>query len=199
MARNAGTKTHPDKLRKANKVQKMAATMPTPNPIHGRIKHSPAPEKRPHKIIVNASTPSRGLRNHSWFQRFRNSVANISTPPTDSKTASPPPLRQAAATSARICRVAMDEMPASRVFMGRIVVPADRLDDAVAQLAEDVAEKSPVALRLGKESFYRAQDMSFDQALAYLNAMLTADLESEDVVEGVSAFLEKRPPEWKGR
>jgi len=41
--------------------------------------------------------------------------------------------------------------------------------------------------------------MSFDQALAYLNAMLTVDLESEDVVEGVSAFLEKRPPEWKGR
>ena len=79
------------------------------------------------------------------------------------------------------------------------VVRADRLDDAVARLADDLAGKSPVALRLGKESFYRAQDMSLEQALAYLNAMLTVDLESEDVVEGVSAFLERRPPEWKGR
>jgi len=79
------------------------------------------------------------------------------------------------------------------------VVPADRLDDAVAQLAEDVAEKSPVALRLGKESFYRAQDMSFDQALAYLNAMVLADVENDEVVEGVSVLLENRLPEWKAR
>jgi enoyl-CoA hydratase/carnithine racemase len=52
---------------------------------------------------------------------------------------------------------------------------------------------------LGKESFYRAQDMGFEESLAYLNAMLSVDLQSEDVVEGVSAFLQKREPEWKGR
>jgi enoyl-CoA hydratase/carnithine racemase len=41
--------------------------------------------------------------------------------------------------------------------------------------------------------------MSFDDALAYLSAMLTVELQSEDVVEGVAAFVEKREPNWKGR
>ena len=63
----------------------------------------------------------------------------------------------------------------------------------------ELGSKSPLILRLGKESFGRVDDMGFDAALAYLNAMLTVDLESEDVVEGVSAFMEKRDPLWKGR
>jgi enoyl-CoA hydratase len=79
------------------------------------------------------------------------------------------------------------------------VVPASELDVAVDALADELASKSPLVVRLGKESFRRAQDMSFDDALSYLNAMLTVGLESEDVVEGVSAFVEKREPNWKGR
>jgi enoyl-CoA hydratase/carnithine racemase len=79
------------------------------------------------------------------------------------------------------------------------VVPAEHLDHAVQELADELASKSPLVLRLGKESFRRAQDMAFDEALAYLGAMLTVELESEDVAEGVSAFVEKRPPNWKGR
>jgi enoyl-CoA hydratase/carnithine racemase len=88
---------------------------------------------------------------------------------------------------------------AERWGMVNRLVPRIRLDEAVEELVNDLASKSPVAVRLGKESFYRAQDMPFEEALDYLNAMLTVDLESEDVAEGVSAFLEKRKPEWKGR
>ena len=73
------------------------------------------------------------------------------------------------------------------------------LDAAVESLVGELASKSPLILSLGKRSFYRSQDMSFDDALAYLHSMLTVNLETEDVAEGVSAFLQKRAPEWKGR
>lgn len=79
------------------------------------------------------------------------------------------------------------------------VVPAGELDAAVEKLTADLASKSPLIASLGKRSFYRAEDMAFDSSLDYLAAMLTVCLESEDTVEGVTAFLQKRPPEWKGR
>jgi enoyl-CoA hydratase/carnithine racemase len=79
------------------------------------------------------------------------------------------------------------------------VVPAEELDQAVDELVEDLAGKSPLIVRLGKESFHRAQDMSFEDALSYLHSMLTVNLESEDVIEGITAFAQKRKPEWKGR
>jgi enoyl-CoA hydratase len=79
------------------------------------------------------------------------------------------------------------------------LVPRPELDEAVGELLGVLQAKSPLALRLGKESFHASQDMPFEEALAYLNSMLTVDLESEDVAEGVSAFLQKRAPEWKGR
>ncbi|MDP8955841.1 MAG: enoyl-CoA hydratase-related protein [Actinomycetota bacterium] len=78
-------------------------------------------------------------------------------------------------------------------------VPRAELDRAVDELTTELAGKSPLVLRLGKESFSRSEDMGLEESLAYLNAMLTVDLESEDVAEGVSAFLQKRRPEWKSR
>jgi enoyl-CoA hydratase/carnithine racemase len=88
---------------------------------------------------------------------------------------------------------------AGRWGMVNRVVTRAGLDTAVDSLVGELASKSPLILALGKRSFYRSQDMSFDDALAYLHSMLTVNLESEDVAEGVSAFLEKRPPEWRGR
>lgn len=83
-------------------------------------------------------------------------------------------------------------------FVNR-VVGADALDDAVRETTEVLASKSPLIMSLGKRSFYRAEDMDFDHALEYLAGMLTVCLESEDTIEGVTAFLEKRSPDWKGR
>lgn len=83
-------------------------------------------------------------------------------------------------------------------FVNR-VVPRNDLDSATDELVADLLSKSPLIVALGKRSFYRAEDMSFNDGLDYLAGMLTVCLESEDTIEGVTAFLEKRAPEWKGR
>ena len=79
------------------------------------------------------------------------------------------------------------------------LTPREGLDDAVEELTASLASKSPLVLRLGKASFARAEDLPFDDALAYLTAMFGMHLQSEDVVEGVTAFVEKREPRWTGR
>lgn len=79
------------------------------------------------------------------------------------------------------------------------VVAATELDKAVDDLCATLASKSPAIMRLGKESFYAAQDMSFREALDYLHAQLAICLDTEDTIEGVTAFLQKREPRWKGR
>jgi enoyl-CoA hydratase/carnithine racemase len=79
------------------------------------------------------------------------------------------------------------------------VVPDEELDDAVAAWAGKLAGKSPVIMRLGKEAMRRQMDMGLDDALDYLRAQLSLALSTEDIVEGVTAFFEKRDPQWKGR
>lgn len=83
-------------------------------------------------------------------------------------------------------------------FVNR-VVPRERLDEVVDEMTSELSSKSPLIASLGKKSFYRAEDMAFDDALGYLAGMLTVCLSSEDTIEGVTAFIEKRAPEWKGR
>jgi enoyl-CoA hydratase len=79
------------------------------------------------------------------------------------------------------------------------VVPDAEFDAALADWAGKLAAKSPLIMRLGKEAMRRQLDMPLDDALDYLRAQLSLALSTEDVVEGVSAFFEKREPQWKGR
>jgi enoyl-CoA hydratase len=79
------------------------------------------------------------------------------------------------------------------------VVANDDFDGAVSEWAVKLAGKSPVIMRLGKEAMRRQLDMPLDEALDYLRAQLTLALSTEDIVEGVTAFFEKRDPQWKGR
>ena len=79
------------------------------------------------------------------------------------------------------------------------VVPRGELQPTVEDWAGKLAGKSPVIMRLGKEAMRRQLDMPLDEALDYLRSQLTLATSTEDIVEGVSAFFEKRQPQWKGR
>jgi enoyl-CoA hydratase/carnithine racemase len=77
------------------------------------------------------------------------------------------------------------------------VVPADQLEEETMVLANKLAEKSPLALQMGKQSFYGMSDMEFGKALEYSNETFAALCMTEDAQEGVDAFLKKRKPVWK--
>src|ERR671934_425716 len=79
------------------------------------------------------------------------------------------------------------------------VVPAEEFESTVADWAQKLASKSPVVMRLGKDAMWRQMDMPLMDALEYLCGQLTIELGTEDAIEGVTAFFEKREPEWKGR
>lgn len=77
------------------------------------------------------------------------------------------------------------------------VVPLEELESAAMALAQKLAQKSPMALQMGKQAFYGMSDMEFGKALEYSNEMFAALCMTEDATEGINAFLEKRKPEWK--
>jgi enoyl-CoA hydratase/carnithine racemase len=79
------------------------------------------------------------------------------------------------------------------------VVAHDELDAAVSELAGALAAKSPAVMKLGRDAFYAVWDMAAPEALAHLHAMLSLTAQTEDAAEGIAAFLEKRPPIWRGR
>ena len=78
-------------------------------------------------------------------------------------------------------------------------VPIDELDAAVAALADHIAEASPMVLALGKRTFYEQVGMPQGDAYALAAKVMTENAATDDAHEGISAFLEKRPPTWTGR
>lgn len=79
------------------------------------------------------------------------------------------------------------------------VVPREQLESATMQLAEKLAAKSPLALRIGKEGMNRLQEVPYHQGLDTMDDLFATLCATEDAVEGVQAFLGKRPPKWRER
>ncbi len=77
--------------------------------------------------------------------------------------------------------------------------PLADLEAVTVKLAQEIAAKSPATIALGLRAFYKCQDQSFGEALTELEAGLGQVLATEDAREGLTAFLQKRTPVWKGR
>jgi enoyl-CoA hydratase/carnithine racemase len=75
-------------------------------------------------------------------------------------------------------------------------VPVSELDETVAALAATLSDKSPVAMKLGRDAFYGAWDLAAEDALRYLHPLLTVTASTEDAAEGIASFRERRPARW---
>ncbi len=80
----------------------------------------------------------------------------------------------------------------------RLFTPGE-LDSAVNGLVEKLAQKSPIGMRIGKTAFHQMADMPFGDAVSYLAEKLAEVASTKDAVEGITAFLEKRPPKFTGK
>jgi enoyl-CoA hydratase/carnithine racemase len=78
------------------------------------------------------------------------------------------------------------------------VVPADQLDSAVEELAGTIAGLSPLVIRTGKRAFYEIDGLDEREAYDRAVPIMTENALAGDAQEGISAFLEKRPPRWSG-
>jgi len=91
----------------------------------------------------------------------------------------------------------IDAQEAHRIGLVNHVVSKDRLTEETVNLAQKLAKKSPLAVQLGKRSYYQMMDLEYDKAFEMVNNHFALLCTSEDAHEGVSAFLEKRSPNWK--
>jgi enoyl-CoA hydratase/carnithine racemase len=79
------------------------------------------------------------------------------------------------------------------------VAGAERLDAEVAQLVDSIVDKPAVAVRLGKQLFYRQIEVGIEAAYADAGQTMACNMMDEAALEGVQAFIDKRPPVWRGR
>ncbi len=88
---------------------------------------------------------------------------------------------------------------AKRIGLADEVVPRESLDHTVTEFAEKLADKPPVGLKKIKEAINKGIDTDLETGLEIEQQALGHLLQTEDFREGITAFIEKREPRWKGR
>jgi len=93
----------------------------------------------------------------------------------------------------------IDAAEAHRIGLVEIVAPHDELRAVTLELAGKIAAKSPLTLRIAKEAVNASRSLPLDDGIRYERDLFCLCFSSEDMAEGVDAFLAKRSPQWKGR
>lgn len=93
----------------------------------------------------------------------------------------------------------IDAEEALRLGLVNRVVPPDKLEQETLAFAQKLLSKSPLAVKLGKQFYYKMMDMGFRDRFEYSSQVFSKLCTSEDAREGIEAFLSKRKPVWKGR
>jgi len=88
---------------------------------------------------------------------------------------------------------------AKEIGLVELVVPHEELRAKTLELAGRIAGKSPLTLRVAKEAVRASQRLSIEDGIRYERDLFCLCFSTADKEEGVAAFLEKRPPQWKGR
>jgi len=88
---------------------------------------------------------------------------------------------------------------AQRIGLVNRVVPAGRERDEALALAREIASKSALTVKIGKEAFYRQLEMNLADAYAYASNTMVENMLARDAEEGIGAFIEKRSPKWQDR
>jgi enoyl-CoA hydratase len=94
-----------------------------------------------------------------------------------------------------------DRIPAAeaqRIGLVDEVVPHDQLEAKTLEIANKIAEKSPIAVKLAKQAVKASSRMGIEEGLRYEQTLFSLIFTTHDKDEGVRAFLEKRPPKWTG-
>ncbi|MCB1958459.1 MAG: enoyl-CoA hydratase [Rhodocyclaceae bacterium] len=92
----------------------------------------------------------------------------------------------------------VDAAEAQRRGLVNRVVPVEALDAEVGHLVEAILAKSPKAIAMGKEMFYRQMEMGLEAAYQYAGEVMACNMMIDDAAEGIDAFIAKRKPNWKG-
>src|ERR671924_384301 len=78
------------------------------------------------------------------------------------------------------------------------IVPAEALDEAVAELVQKIVRSSPLTVGIGKEAFYAQIELDEHRAYDLTKSVMAMNALAGDAQEEICAFLEKRDPSWKG-
>jgi len=93
----------------------------------------------------------------------------------------------------------IDAKYASEIGLINDHYPISKLENEVLKIAEKIASKSNLTIKIGKKGFYKQLEMPLRKAYKYTSEIMTKNMMALDAKEGISAFLEKRKPNWKNK